>query len=209
MSQMTITTPNSGTAYSIANDLIERGLAVPDITRIVFNTSTGKSVTVVDENGKLVVDPNTGKPLRKFIPKKTVLATTVFFADGTKTTVKNSENESVTDSSGNVTDNAKERGIIYALARRVLCGKFDKDTGELKQEGFGRILSGLVKNAHDQQAELKKRAEAKAAAKKRHEDSLKAAAKSKCKSPSPEQCIMDLLEGIKPIIDDLVEKKQR
>ena len=204
MSQMTIHTPNSTLAASIADDFCRTGLAFPDIKQIIFNMGT-KTVkpAVLDADGK-EVEPAVTRP---------ALATIVTFVDGSKVTVVNSDHDHLhLDAKGNPSQADKEAGVVYALAKRLLATTIvEGELGNCRTEsaGFGRILSGLVKNAHDQQAELKKRAEAKAAAKQRHEASLKAAAKSKCKSPSPEQRIMDLLENIKPIIDDLVEKKQR
>ena len=53
MSTMTINTPDSAMAASIANDFIEQGFAFPDIKRIIFNTGT-KTVKPAkkDETGK-------------------------------------------------------------------------------------------------------------------------------------------------------------
>ena len=101
---------------------------------------------------------------------------------------------------------------MYALAKRLLATNIVE--GELgncltESAGFGRILSGLVKNAYDQQAEQKKRAEAKAAAKQRHEAIVKAAAERKAKSPSIRQCVMDLQDCIAKLSADLAEMKQQ
>ena len=204
MSQMTINTPNSTLAASIADDFCCKGLAFPDIKQIIFNMGT-KTIkpAVRDADGK-EVEPAVTRP---------ALATIIQFVDGSKVTVVNSDHDHLhLDADGKPSQADKECGIVFALAKRLLATNIVEGClGNCRTEsaGFGRILSGLVKNAHDQQAELKKRAEAKAAAKQRHEASLKAAAERKCKNPSTEQRIMDLLENIKPIIDDLVEKKQR
>ena len=204
MSQMTINTPNSTLAASIADDFCRKGLAFPDIKQIIFNMGT-KTVkpAVLDADGK-EVEPAVTRP---------ALATIVTFVDGSKVTVVNSDHDHLhLDAEGHPSQADKEAGVVYALAKRLLATNIvEGELGNCRTEsaGFGRILSGLVKNAHDQQAERKKRAEAKAAAKQRHEANLKAAAERKCKSPSTEQRIMDLLEGIKLIAADLAEKKQR
>ena len=204
MSQMTINTPDSTLAASIADDFCRKGFAFPDIKQIIFNMGT-KTIkpAVRDADGK-EVEPAVTRP---------ALATIIQFVDGSKVTVVNSDHDSLhLDAEGHPSQADKECGIVYALAKKLLATEIvEGELGNCRTEsaGFGRILAGLVKNAHDQQAELKKRAEAKAAAKQRHEANLKAAAKSKCKSPSTEQRIMDLLEGIKLIAADLAEKKQR
>ena len=204
MSQMTINTPNSTLAASIADDFCRTALAFPDIKQIILNMGTKTLKPAVLAPAGHELDPAVTRP---------ALATIVTFVDGSKVTVVNSDHDSLhLDAEGRPSQADKECGIVYALAKRILATKIvEGELGNCRTEsaGFGRILSGLVKNAHDQQAELKKRAEAKAAAKQRHEASLKAAAKSKVKNPSPEQRLMDLLENIKPLIADLAEKKQR
>ena len=203
MSQMTINTPNSTLAASIADDFCRKGLAFPDIKQIIFNMGTKTIPAVFDKDGNVL----------KAATTRPALATIVTFVDGSKVTVVNSDHDHLhLDAEGHPSQADKEAGIVYALAKRLLATNIvEGELGNCRTEsaGFGRILSGLVKNAHDQQAELKKRAEAKAAAKQRHEANLKAAAERKCKSPSTEQRIMDLLEGIKLIAADLAEKKQR
>ena len=204
MSQMTINTPNSTLAASIADDFCRKGLAFPDIKQIIFNMGT-KTVkpAVLDADGK-EVEPAVTRP---------ALATIIQFFDGSKVTVVNSDHDSLhLDAEGHPSQADKEAGVVYALAKRLLATNIvEGELGNCRTEsaGFGRILSGLVKNAHDQQAELKKRAEAKAAAKQRHEASLKAAAERKAKSPSIRQCVMDLQDCIAKLNADLAEMKQR
>ena len=202
MSQMTINTPNSTLAASIADDFCRPGPPLPDLKQIIFNMGTTTIPPVSDKYGNVL----------KAATTRPALATIVTFVDGSKVTVVNSDHDNLhLDAEGHPSQADKEAGVVYALAKRLLATKIvEGELGNCRTEsaGFGRILSGLVKNAHDQQAELKKRAEAKAAAKQRHEANLKAAAERKVKNPSPEERLMDLLENIKPIIADLVEKKQ-
>ena len=204
MSQMTINTPNSTLAASIADDFCCKGLAFPDIKQIIFNMGT-KTVkpAVLDADGK-EVEPAVTRP---------ALATIVTFVDGSKVAVVNSDHDHLhLDAEGHPSQADKEAGIVYALAKRLLATTIvEGELGNCRTEsaGFGRILSGLVKNAYDQQAEQKKRAEAKAAAKQRHEASLKAAAERKAKSPSIRQCVMDLQDCIAKLNADLAEMKQR
>ena len=204
MSQMTITTPDSTLATSIANDFCRKGLAFPDIKQIIFNMGT-KTIkpAVRDADGK-EVEPAVTRP---------ALATIVTFVDGSKVTVVNSDHDTLhLDAEGRPSQADKECGVVYALAKRLLATEIvEGELGNCRTEsaGFGRILSGLVKNAYDQQAELKKRAEAKAAAKQRHEASIKAVAERKAKSPSIRQCVMDLQDYIAKLNADLAEMKQR
>ena len=203
MSQMTITTPNSTLATSIANDFCHKGLAFPDIKQIIFNMGTKTIPAVLDKAGNVL----------KAATTRPALATIVMFADGSKVTVVNSDHDTLhLDAEGRPSQADKEAGVVYALAKRLLATEIvEGELGNCRTEsaGFGRILSGLVKNAYDQQAELKKRAEAKAAAKQRHEADIKAAAERKAKSPSIRQCVMDLQDYIAKLNADLAEMKQR
>lgn len=204
MSQMTINTPDSAMAASIANDFCRKGFAFPDIKQIIFNMGT-KTIkpAVRDADGK-EVEPAVTRP---------ALATIVTFVDGSKVTVVNSDHDRLhLDAEGHPSQADKECGIVYALAKKLLATTVVEGClGNCRTEsaGFGRILSGLVKNAHDQQAELKKRAEAKAAAKQRHEASLKAAAERKVKNPSLRQCVIDLMDCVKKLNDDIESMKMR
>ena len=203
MSQMTINTPDSAMATSIANDFCRKGFAFPDIKQIIFNMGTKTIPAVLDKDGN-VLKAATARP---------ALATIIQFVDGSKVTVVNSDHDRLhLDAEGHPSQADKEAGVVYALAKRLLATTIvEGELGNCRTEsaGFGRILSSLVKSAHDQQAELKKRAEAKAAAKQRHEASLKAAAERKAKSPSIRQCVMDLQDCIAKLRADLAEMKQQ
>ena len=152
-------------------ELLERGSAVPDIQNVIFNMCTKKDRAVRDKDGNLVIDPATGKPQRKVVADYPILATTIYFVDGSKVTVTNSEKDTVVDENGNITKEARERGVVYALVKRIL-GRFveNEKTGnlELKTEGFGRILEEILAKAYDQQKAEADRKAAKEAAHKAH-----------------------------------------
>ena len=109
-----------------------------------------------------------------------VLATIVFFNDGTKVTVINSDNddiEVVTDEKTGVKTASmasKERALTYAICKKLF-GKPD-EKGTVQGNGFGRKLRDLVNGAWDQKVEEKKTALAKAASKAKHEENMKRAA---------------------------------
>lgn len=158
-------------AANAIEELVERGAAMPDIKNVIFNRCDKKIRAVRDKDGNLVIDPATGKPERKVVANYPILATTVYFVDGSKVSVTNSEKDKVVDENGNVTKEARERGVVYAIVKRLL-GKFEKNekTGklEVKTEGFGRILEEILANAYDQQKAEAEHKAAKEAARKAH-----------------------------------------
>ena len=202
MSTMTLHTPDSAMAASIADDFIKKGLAVPDIKRIIFNTGT-KTVkpAVKDENGN-EIEPEVTRP---------ALATIIEFVDGSKTTVVNSDTDPLhLDENGRPSEQDKENGIAHALAKTLLATKIkDGRLGNCTREsaGYGRIMRDLVKNAYDQQAERAKREAQKLEARKRHDELVKKAAERRSKNPSLRQCVIDLQEAIKLLTEDLNEMK--
>lgn len=190
----------NGAAWSAIEELNRKGLALPDIKNIIFNTCESRTRAVRDSNGSLVIDEQTGKPKREKTNASPILATTVYFVDGTKVTVLNSEKDSVVDAAGKVTDEARERGILYAIAKRIF-SEFSrsKETGriELKSEGFGRILKELVAGAYDQQKEEAVRKANKEAAKKAHlEREAAAKANPKKARPSLASTVAELAETV-------------
>lgn len=130
---------------------------VPAISRVIYNLKVAKN----DE-------------------EKNVLATIVFFKDGTKVAVTNSDNdgiEIVTDEKTGVKTASmasKERALTYAICKKLF-GKPD-EKGKVQGDGFGRKLRDLVEGAWDQKVEEKKTALAKAASKAKHEENMKRAA---------------------------------
>lgn len=137
----------------------------PDVVRIIFNVGerTTKFHMEKQKNGveKKVVDAT-----------EPTLATTVFFNDNTKVTCLNSIHDKITlvedKKTGAMTasDVDKERGVVYCVVKKLI-STIDPCTGEMKTEGFGRILRELVASGWDQAVEDKraalKKAEQKAA----------------------------------------------
>jgi hypothetical protein len=151
-------------------------LTFPTITRVIYNLKTTESKAVRDESGKLVIDEATDKPKREITTlTNPVLATTVYFDDNTKVSVKNTLTDPVqteivyidpatgatlTDSTKLdpsisyskvvvATESAKERGLVYAIVKRLL-GTIDDD-GIVRGDGFGRKLRDIVTSAADQE----------------------------------------------------------
>jgi hypothetical protein len=176
---------------SVADDLDYNGTAVPNIERIIYNSGT-----------KAAKD-GTVRP---------TLATVVFFADGSKVSVVNSEHDGLQlDADGNPTHESKERGLIYAVMKRIFASRYDYSKSPyhptLVSEGFGRILNNYVDSAFDQKAEAAKKAAAKAEAAAQHaERQAKQAAKSS-KHPSLAKVVVDLSSSVKDMKDCIATLK--
>lgn len=127
----------------------------PEISRVIYNIGT-KAYPEVDDKGKRVKDEN-GKV--KMTEAVKVLTTVVFFDDGTKVTVTNSEHDGVqfvevpVSKEPNapkvvVADEAsKENGLVYAIAKRMI--GYADEKGTIVGDGFGRKLRAVVKGAYD------------------------------------------------------------
>ena len=172
-----------GVEPTALEDLDRSGTAFPDIENIIFNESTSKTRAKRDENGNLVIDPQTEKPVRETYAVEPTLATTIYFADGSKVTVTNSKNDAVMGPDGKFTEESYERGVIYAIVKRLF-GEYVKTANgiELKCEGFGRKLKELVNSAYNVKKAEAERKAAKEAASKRHAE-LEAAAKANPRRP--------------------------
>lgn len=199
MSQMTINTPDSGMAVSIADDFIKQGFAFPAIKRIIFNTGT-KTVKPAkkDETGKVIEEAVT----------RPALATIIEYIDGSKVSVVNSETDPLhLDDNGRPSEQDKENGIAHALAKTLLASKIkDGQLGSCSRDtaGYGRIMRDLVKNAYDQQEERAKREAAKAKAKAEHDARQEAAKANKAKrAPCLRDCVKDLQDTIALLRADL------
>lgn len=161
-------------ANRIINELYDNGCSVPAIKQVIYNRGTKKT-----ENGE-----------------RPVLATIVYFDDGTKISVVNSEHDGLElAADGKPTFESKERGIIYAIMKRIFASHYTvtSEGFSLKTQGLGQFLTKLVNNAIDQQDEIVKRAAEKAEAKKKYEEET---AKPKVKNPSLAKCVIDLSQSI-------------
>jgi len=196
-----------------AEELLRNGTAIPDIMNVIFNETKTKTRAVRDENGNLVIDPQTNKPRRETVDIHPTLATTVYFADGSKVTVTNSAKDTVVDAEGNFTHEAYERGIIYAIVKRVF-SKYgcNKKTGkfEVQSEGFGRRLNELVANAYNVPKAEAARKAAKEAAHKAHLE-REAAAKQNPRRASLGQTVAELAKTVadlSAVVESLTVKQE-
>lgn len=162
----------------INREISIRGVYFPKVERVLFNLGERPE----KKEMRSFKNEETGKWEKKevVIPAHKTLATIMYFKDGTKVSVVNSVTDKVDlDADGNVTHDTKERGIVYALIKRLI-GRWNEN-GTFETPGLGRELNYLIKNAYDCQAEAKKRAEAEA---KRKEELAKEQAKPKRKRES-------------------------
>ena len=89
----------------VIDSIMTTGCYIPGISRIVFSTNRKNA--------------------------RVILTTIVYFDDGTRSVVMNSPGDSpVVDKDGNVTVQAKEAGIMYALAKRILVGTYRSEYSE-------------------------------------------------------------------------------
>lgn len=198
-------------APEIIDELKDGGVSMPDIVQVIFNVSPSKSVAKRDKDKNLVIDPKTKKPVRVVVRSTPTLATTIYFGDGSKVTVTNSENDAILGKDGKIMPEAYERGVVYAIVKRIF-SKYgtDEKTGDLvlKSEGFGRILHEIVDHAYNQPAELIKRKEAKDAARVEHRRRQEAAkANPKKRRVSLAETVADLsatVDNLKQVIDNKV-----
>jgi hypothetical protein len=148
----------------VVQSLIRNNSFVPNINNVIFNTKIDEDVVKKDENGNPVKDDN-GRVIKEKKPlENPVLVTVVYFVDGTKVTVRNSEKDGIklekktiklSDGSEKVVTTAsaesKEIGLVYAIVKRVICN-YDEE-GTVENAGFARFLNKIVDNAHVQDVE--------------------------------------------------------
>ena len=180
----------------------KNGTFVPGIKRVLFNTGN-KKYMVRDADGKTVKDEN-GKVKTEI---RKVLTTVIFFDDGTKCTVTNSEHDGVQfekneDGIEVASRCSKECGIVYCILKRC-CADIDA-TGTALGTGFGRRLNDIVDAAYDSKVEEAKRKAAKAAAKAKYE-AIKGTAKPKRQRESLAKTI-DRLTDILEALQDKIQK---
>jgi len=144
------------------NSIVKANIYCPGIARVIYNLKTEDKVRRKGEDGKETVE--------SVRLEKPILATTVFFADGSVVTVKNSNEDEIATTVEELPDgtnvevatkSAKEAGLVYAIVKRVFgyVGK-EKAPGA---GGLGRRLAEIVAEAEDQNVSAAKRkAEAKA-----------------------------------------------
>ena len=187
---------------SISKDVISsletNGTYLPDVSRVVFNLKTDKRIRVKDET--------TGEEKTETVKlDNPILVTKIWWADGTSTTVKNSEHDKVETEEVELEDGRKVTvatecsttfGSMAAVTKRT-CGVPDKN-GEMINTNLGKILSDIVKSAYDQNVETEKtrikNAKRKAAAEVRAQ---------KAKEPKAKRySIAEILNLIGPILEN-------
>lgn len=136
--------------------------SAPTPVKAIFNLKTEDMVAVLDDDGNPLYEPGENKTKRLVKRAKTlekpILASKVFFDDGSWTVVKNS-GEDVVDvkekklSSGKTvkvaTDASKERAIAYAVVKRMF-GRVDPVTKEVKGANLGRRFEKVIAASIDQ-----------------------------------------------------------
>lgn len=189
-----------------------KGTAVkfPGVDRVQFNLKTtdykrdldAEPRTIVVKGQKKVVYPYVKGPDGKkvVIDIDPVLATIVYFTDGTKVVVTNSATDKVdlvdvALSDGTVvktaSSQAKERALIYALVKR-LYGTPDV-LGNIENVGLARRLNDMVQNGYDTRLEDAKNRIAEAARK---------AAAAKAQKPAKKRySLSETLARINALID--------
>lgn len=191
------------------SDMVHNNTYCPEPVRVIYNIGT-KAYPILDENdkhkrnqdGKLVY----GDPVK-------VLTTIVFFDDGTKVTVTNSEHDGIKFINQPVSKDpdaptvlvadstSKEAGFVYAMVKRLV-GKPDEN-GLIQGDGFGRKLHDIVANAYDTALE-----EAKNKHKAKQNKAKHAAKQENAKPKAPRPSIAQTAVDFKNAVDtfkDMIE----
>jgi len=219
--------PNVSTKVwnKFVHDIAWNNTYCPEPVRVIYNIGTKaypltkiddktkKTVRVKDENGKVQF----GEPVK-------ILTTVVFFDDGTKVSVNNSEKDGVkfiqvhavkNDETSPVVevadDNSKELGFVYATVKRLM-GMVDIKNNVLG-DGFGRRLRDVVEGAYDTAIEEAANKHKNKLAKAEYE---KKQGTAKPKRPSFAQTVLDFKEATNDLKElanvlkaDLAELKSR
>ena len=203
---------NDGTTFGDLDAALRNCKAVrfPGVKRVQFNLKTtdykrdltAEPRTIVVKGQKKVVYPYVKGPDGKkvVIDIDPVLATIVYFNDGTKVVVTNSATDKVDLVDVKLADGtvvktassqAKERALIYALVKR-LYGTPD-DLGNIENVGLARRLNDMVQNGYDTRLEDAKNRIAEAARK---------AAAAKAQKPAKKRySLSETLARINALID--------
>lgn len=145
----------------VVESLVRNNAFMPNVERVIYNTKTFEEVSRKDDDGNVVKE--------KVGLEKPVLVTVVYFKDGTKVTVKNSDKDGITlvDQKVKLSDGSettvrtasqesREIGLVYALVKRLVCG-FDEG-GVVQNAGFAKFLHKVVGDAYVQDVESVKTA---------------------------------------------------
>lgn len=187
---------------AMVRSIEKNGTFVPGIKRVLFNIGN-KKYMVRDADGKTIKDEN-GKVKTE---TRKVLTTVIFFMDGTKCTVTNSEHDGVQfekneDGIEVASRCSKECGVVYCILKRCLADI--DDNGNVLGNGFGRKLNDIVDAAYDSQVENAKRKAAKAAAKAKYE-----ATKGTAKPKRQRESLAKTIDRLTDILGSLQDKIQK
>ena len=208
----------------VVQSLIRNNTFVPNINNVIFNTKIDEDVIKKDENGNPVKDAN-GRVIKEKKPlENPVLVTVVYFVDGTKVTVRNSEKDGIklekktiklSDGSEKVVTTAsaesKEIGLVYAIVKRVICN-YDEQ-GTIENAGFARLLNKIVDKAHVQDVENAKLLSERKISKARNKEAEKSkpsAKKEKASLRGTVNELMSVVKGLGEVVSKLTnpEKEQ-
>ena len=154
----------AGPVIDVESRYVPAKRSAPMPVKAIFNLKTEDMVTVLDDNGNPVYEQSPGETAPKKVVKqaktleKPILASKVFFDDGSWTVVKNSGDDTVDVeekklSGGKTvkvaTDASKERAIAYAVVKRVF-GRVDPVTKEVKGANLGRRFEKVIAASIDQ-----------------------------------------------------------
>lgn len=154
----------AGPVIDVKSCYIPTKHSAPMPVKAIFNLKTEDMVTVLDDDGNPVYEQTSGENSPKKVVKqaktleKPILASKVFFDDGSWTVVKNSGDDTVDVeekklSNGKTvkvaTDASKERAIAYAVVKRVF-GRVDPVTKEVKGANLGRRFEKVIAASIDQ-----------------------------------------------------------
>ena len=154
----------AGSAIDVESRFVSTKRSAPMPVKAIFNLKTEDMVTVLDDDGNPVYERASGENSPKKVVKraktleKPILASKVFFDDGSWTVVKNSGEDTVDVEEKNLpngntvkvaTDASKERAIAYAVVKRVF-GRVDPVTKEVKGANLGHRFEKVIAASVDQ-----------------------------------------------------------
>lgn len=154
----------AGPIIDVESKIVPSRSPIPMPVKAIFNLKTEDMVPVLDDDGNPVYEQGAGENAPKKIVKraktleKPILASKVFFDDGSWTVVKNSGDDTIDIeekklSNGKTvkvaTDASKERAIAYAVVKRVF-GRVDFVTKEVKGANLGRRFEKVIAASIDQ-----------------------------------------------------------
>lgn len=192
----------------VVKSLIRNNTFVPNINNVIFNTKIDEDVIKTDENGNPIKDANGRVIKEKKTLENPVLVTVVYFVDGTKVTVRNSEKDGIklenktiklSDGSTKTVTTAsaesKEIGLVYAIAKRILCNYDER--GTIENAGFARFLNKIINNANVQDIDNAKINAERKISKNRSKEAAKSKPSAKKDKTSLRGTVNELMSVVK------------